>query len=301
MEKIKKILKKILKFFVTIVTVAAIGWVIVILWPKPVFGPEEDVELGKQVVMSIEEGGEGGPVLSPEEYPEAYEHLNRIVEKVVASSAIEYRDIFAYDRVRIIHNDSVLNAFCTPGGFIYVYTGLIRYLEAEDHLAGVLGHEIAHAERRHSSIRMQKQFGAERLFELIVLTTPVTVRDAWALSIIAELTGLSYGRSQEAEADDYSVRYLADTEYACNATAGFFEKISEEGGERPPEFLSTHPESENRVRDINRAASKAECSTELSDQSAWKSFQASLPPPAEASEESEESEETQEMEETAGP
>ena len=279
-----ELLVKILKFFVIAVAVAAIGWVIFILLPEPVFGPEEDVELGKQVVMSIEESGEEGPVLSPEEYPEAYEHLNRLVEKVVASSAIEYRDIFAYDQVRIIHNDEILNAFCTPGGFIYVYTGLIHYLEAEDHLAGVLGHEIAHAERRHSSIRMQKEFGKKRLFELILLTTPVSLRDAWALAIVSELTGLSYGRDQEAEADDYSVRYLQDTDYACNATAGFFEKITREGGDRVPEFLSTHPASENRVRDINRAASEAQCSTELGDQSDWRAFQASLPPPAEVSE-----------------
>ena len=282
-----ELLFKILKFVVIAVMVAAIGWVIFILLPDPVFGPEEDVELGKQVVMSIEEGGEEGPVLAPEEYPEAYEHLDRIVEKLVASSAIEYRDIFAYDQVRIIHNDEILNAFCTPGGFIYVYTGLIHYLEAEDHLAGVLGHEIAHAERRHSSIRMQKEFGTNRLFELIVLTTPVSLRDAWALAIVSELTGLSYGRDQEAEADNYSVRYLSDTDYACNATAGFFEKISREGGDRVPEFLSTHPASENRVRDINRAASEAKCSTELSDQAKWRAFQASLPPPAEASEISE--------------
>ncbi len=279
-----ELLVKILKFFVIAVAVAAIGWVIFILLPEPVFGPEEDVELGKQVVMSIEESGEEGPVLSPEEYPEAYEHLNRLVEKVVASSAIEYRDIFAYDQVRIIHNDEILNAFRTPGGFIYVYTGLIHYLEAEDHLAGVLGHEIAHAERRHSSIRMQKEFGKKRLFELILLTTPVSLRDAWALAIVSELTGLSYGRDQEAEADDYSVRYLQDTDYACNATAGFFEKITREGGDRVPEFLSTHPASENRVRDINRAASEAQCSTELGDQSDWRAFQASLPPPAEVSE-----------------
>ncbi len=275
---------KLVKFTVITIAVFALGWTVFILLPDPVFGPEQDVELGKQVVMSIEESGEEGPVLAPEEYPEAYEHLNRIVDKLVASSAIEYRDLFAYDQVRIIHNDEVLNAFCTPGGFIYVYTGLIHYLEAEDHLAGVLGHEIAHAERRHSSIRIQKQFGADRLFELIVLTTPISMRDAWALSILAELTGLSYGRGQEAEADDYSVRYLSDTDYACNATAGFFEKISREGGDRVPEFLSTHPASENRVTDINRTALNAGCSTELGDSANWAAFQASLPPRADAAE-----------------
>ncbi len=273
-----QLLFKLLKLLLALVLLAGIGWLVVILLPSPVFGPEEDVALGKQVVMSIEEDADQGPVLSPEAYPEAYGHLNRIVEKLVASSAIEYRDIFAYDQVRIIHDDDVLNAFCTPGGFIYVYTGLIRYLESEDHLAGVLGHEIAHAERRHSSKRMQKQFGADRLFELIVLTTPVSLSDAWALKILSELTSLSYGRDQEAEADALSVRYLSDTDYACNATAGFFEKISTEGeGVQIPEFLSTHPSSKNRVADINRIARDAACSVAPGDSSRWAAFQASLP------------------------
>ncbi len=277
---------KILKVILIVIGISALGWLVLIMLPEPVFGPEDDVELGKQVVMSIEENGEDRPVLAPEEYPEAYEHINRIVDRLVASDAIEYRDIFAYDKVRIIHNDDILNAFCTPGGFIYVYTGLIRYLDKEDHLAGVLGHEIAHAERRHSSIRMQKKFGSDRLFELIVLTSPISLRDAWALAILSELTGLSYGRKQEAEADDYSVRYLEDTDYACNGTAGFFAKMSSEGaGARVPEFLSTHPASENRVRDINRLAEKVGCSTTLGDQSNWRALQASLPPPVEKQDE----------------
>ena len=135
---------------------------------------------------------------------------------------------------------------------------------------------------------MQKKFGADRLFELIVLTSPISLRDAWALAILTELTGLKYGRAQEAEADDYSVRYLEDTDYACNGTAGFFAKISREGaGGNVPEFLSTHPASDNRVRDINRMAEKVGCSTELGDQSSWHALQASLPPPAEAPEVSE--------------
>lgn len=274
---------KAIKLIATVIGIAALVWIALTFFVRePVFGPEQDVELGKQVVRSIEEQGQDGPVLSRDTYPEAYEHMDRIVSELVQSPEIEYRNVFKYDEVRIIHNDEILNAFCTPGGFIYVYTGLIHYLDAEDHLAGVLGHEIAHAERRHSSIRMQKKYGSDRLFELILLTTPISLRSAWALSIITDLTGLSYSRDQEAESDSWSVRYLNGTDYACDATAGFFEKLTAGSDHsEPPAFLSDHPSSESRVQDIHTEAERLGCSTGLADQSKWRNFQASLPPVAE--------------------
>lgn len=276
----KTFLKKVAKIIAAIAGLFALFWLyIIFLAPEPVFGPEQDVELGKQVVQSIAEQGSEGPVLSREDYPEAYEHMDRIVAELVKSPHIEYADLFKYNEVRIIHNDKVLNAFCTPGGYIYVYSGIIHYLDAEDHLAGVLGHEIAHAEQRHSSLRMQKQFGTERLQELVILTTPISARDAWAVSMLTDLTSLKFGREQEAESDRLSVHYLDNTDYACDSAAGFFEKLTAgDGHEEPPAFLSDHPSSESRVQDIRKEAAKLGCKTSLGDQSRWHSFQASLPP-----------------------
>jgi predicted Zn-dependent protease len=120
-----------------------------------------------------------------------------------------------------------------------------------------LGHEIAHAERRHSSIRLQKEFGVRRLLEFVVLSQPITMGDAANAAIVKDLVTLRYSRQQEAESNDYSVRYLASTSYACDGTAGFFQKILEEGdGVRIPEFLSDHPEPASRVKSIRAKASE---------------------------------------------
>jgi predicted Zn-dependent protease len=275
----KKILKFLAKIVGAIAVAAIVFWLyLIFLASEPIFGPENDVELGQQVVKSIAESGQDGPVLSRQENPEAYEHMDRIVANLIGSPEIEYRDLFKYDEVRIIDNDNILNAFCTPGGFIYVYTGLIKYLETEDHLAGVLGHEIAHAEKRHSSLRMQKQYGSERLFEFIVITTPISARAAWALSMLGDLTSLDFSRDQEAEADAYSVRYLSSSDYACDATAGFFEKLTANSeASNTPAFLSDHPPSDDRIQDIHAEAEKLGCSTTSGDQSQWLSFQESLP------------------------
>ena len=158
------------------------------------------VELGKMSAQSLADDPEEYPILPESEYPDAYAHLRRIVGGVIDSPEIQYQDLFAYDQMKIINRDDVLNAFCTPGGYIYVYTGLIKYLDQEDHLAGVLGHEIAHAENRHSSIRLQKEFGVKALTGFVLLTLPISTSDYINASILKELMGLSYSRDQEAQA-----------------------------------------------------------------------------------------------------
>lgn len=256
---------------------------------EPVFSAKYDVNLGQQTVQSIAQDPEQYPLLPEDDYPEVYEHMRGLVDRLVQSEDIQYRDLFAYNEVKIINDDAVLNAFCAPGGYIYVFTGLMRYLDYEDHLAGVLGHEIAHAELRHSSNRLQKEFGVQRLLDFALLTNPVTLRQAANATIAKELLTLDYSRDQEAQADDYSVRYLSTSGYACDGTAGFFEKLLAEGQDvNIPEFLSDHPASDARVRDIRRAAEEAGCITELGDTAEWEAVKASLPPVAgeEAGEES---------------
>ena len=287
------------KMRLLLVAILAIGipvWIYVAFIAKePVFSIENDVQLGQQSQAAIESDPEEYPLLSEEDYPEAYEHMKRIVGKLIASPEIDYGNLFPYRDVKIIHQDDVLNAFCTPGGFIYVYTGLIHYLDAEDHLAGVLGHEVAHAERRHSSVRLQRDFGTERLLEFAILAAPMTLRDAATLAIVNELTTLRYSRSQEAESDDDSVRYLASTSYACDGAAGFFQKILDQGdGVRIPEFLSDHPEPAARVSAIGATARELGCSTSLGNSSQWEAFKASLPPPVEKGDETDAESETAE-------
>lgn len=265
-----------------IVAVLAIGlpiYLYLIFAKEPVFSAKYDVDLGQQTVQSIAQDPEQYPLLSEDEYPEVYAHMRGLVDRLVQSPDIQYRDTFAYDQVKIIHDDEVLNAFCAPGGYIYVFSGLMRYLDYEDHLAGVLGHEVAHAELRHSSHRLQKEFGAQKLLDFVLLSTPATAGDVINASIAKQLLTLDYSRDQEAQADDYSVRYLSSSSYACDGTAGFFAKLLEEGQVvNIPEFLSGHPASNARVRDIRRAAEEAGCSTELGDPSEWETIQASLPP-----------------------
>lgn len=241
------------------------------------FSPSDDRKLGEQVSKEIESNPKEYPILSEAKYSEAYNYLNAMKQNILRSNDIAYLNDFAWE-LKIIDNDEVLNAFATPGGYIYVYTGLIKYLESADDLAGVMGHEIAHADRRHSIKQMEKQYGISFLMSLALGNDPSQMAQ-----IAAQLAGsgavLKFSRSAEAEADEYSVNYLADTDYACNGAASFFQKLLNEGQSGgTPEFLSTHPSPANRVADINQKASSVSCSTKKVSESGmtYADFKASL-------------------------
>lgn len=220
------------------------------------FPVEDDVTLGLQVVEMIEADPTEYPILDPVEYPETYAYLNAMKNTILQSDAVLHEDIFAYE-LKIIQRDDVLNAFATPGGYIYVYTGLIKYLDKADDLAGVMGHEIAHADRRHSVNQMIKNVGVQTLISIVAGESSAST----IASVVSGILGLKFSRTDESEADEYSVIYLSDTEYACNGAATFFEKIEAEGGIGVPEFLSTHPNPSNRVEDINAKAAEEQCDT----------------------------------------
>lgn len=240
------------------------------------FSIENDKELGAQVAAEIE-GDSTFSILSPVDYPEAYSYLQGITDNILSSEKVSYKDEFVW-KIHIIE-DEVLNAFATPGGYIYVYTGLIKYLDNVDDLAGVMGHEIAHSDQRHSSKQLQRQYGVQ------VLLSIVLGEDASQIGQIAgQIAGtgaiLAFSRDAEAEADEYSVEYLSDTPYACNGAATFFQKLEDEGQSGGvPEFLSTHPSPDSRVADINAKADELGCDTSQAEETGmtYEEFKNSLP------------------------
>ncbi|MFY0606700.1 MAG: M48 family metalloprotease [Cyclobacteriaceae bacterium] len=240
------------------------------------FSIQNDKDLGAQVAAEIA-ADTSFNILSPVDYPEAYAYLNGMKDDILASGNVTYADEFAWE-LHII-NDDVLNAFATPGGYIYVYTGLIKYLEKADDLAGVMGHEIAHSDQRHSSKQLQRAYGIQGLLSILTGSESSQIAQI-AGQVAGKGAVLAFGRDAESEADEFSVKYLAGTDYACNGAASFFQKLLDEGqGGGTPAFLSTHPSPDNRVEDINETATTNGCSTEGIVESGftYTDFQNSLP------------------------
>lgn len=234
------------------------------------FSIEDDKKLGAEVANQIESDSSGYKFLDSIRYASVYKYINQIRDNILNTGQLEHTNDFKWN-VKIIQDDSTLNAFCTPGGYIYVFTGILKYLESEDQFAGVLGHEMAHADRRHSTRQMTEMFGIQLLLE-IVAGNKTAIKQ-----ISSALIGLKFSRNHEREADEYSVRFLCPSQYNAAGGAGFFEKIQAQGGSKIPEFLSTHPDPGNRVEAFYSNKSTFGCKGELQNKEAYKLMLSKLP------------------------
>ena len=219
------------------------------------FSLEDDISLGEQVAKQTDSTYRAqNRLLERTSNQRAYQLLDGVVNRVLSSSDIQHRNDFVWD-VKIIRDDSTQNAFATPGGHIYVFTGLIKYLDDESQLAGVLAHEIAHADRRHTSRQLQQQYGINLLLSVALGENPGQLAQ-----IAAGLGQLKFSRDFEKEADQYSVIYLnGPGYYACDGAAGFFIKAQSQGQASQPEFLSTHPNPDNRIQAIQAKGTELNC------------------------------------------
>ena len=159
----------------------------------------------------------------------------------------------------LIKNDKMKNAWCMPGGKIAVYTGMLDVTKNTDGLAAVMGHEIAHAVAKHSVER------ASRGALINTSTKLIDIFSGGKLSQINQATGMNtvgmlsklgimnpFNRKQESEADYLGMIFSSLSGYDIRETTKIWKRMKElTKGKAPPEFLSTHPSAENRIRKIN--------------------------------------------------
>jgi predicted Zn-dependent protease len=206
------------------------------------FPVSEDQRLGAKFDADIAQDRKQYPVYAD---PTATRYVQAIVDSIIRAPEVRYRGTFPY-RVQLLHDDATINAFCTPGGYIYVYTGLLKAIDNEATLAGVLGHEIAHAERRHSTNRMTTQLGVQTLTS-IALGSSSGREVELAANAFTGLGLLQNSRNDEEEADEYSFTYLQHTHWYPGGILFFFEKVKGRTGSSLDRFLSTHPLPEDRI------------------------------------------------------
>jgi predicted Zn-dependent protease len=152
-------------------------------------------------------------------------------------------------------NDDAVNAWCMPGGKVVVYTGILPVTLNDAGLAVVMGHEIAHAIARHGNERMSQAIalqGAGMTLEVLTAQNPGLTRDIFlqSVGIGSQLGMLAYSRKHETEADKMGLVFMALAGYDPREAPKFWQRMSQGGGQAPPELLSTHPSDETRMRDL---------------------------------------------------
>ncbi len=241
------------------------------------FSTQEDVQLGQQLDSEIVSNPKDYPILNS---PQHTQYVQNIVNEIIQSPLIQYKSTFVY-KVKII-NTSTVNAFAAPGGYIYVYKGLLQFVDNQATLAGVLAHEIAHAERRHASKRMSKQYGISLLTSILLGNNPSALEEL-ASNLLTGLALLKNSRDDEYEADQYSFKYLQTSRWYPGAIKLFFEKIQAQQQTNPSdleELLSTHPldsKRETQIDDLLKSNNVPAPSETNLFQNDYQNFKNSLP------------------------
>lgn len=212
--------------------------------------PEQEIAIGLQSApqMAQQHGG-----LHPDQ--RAQQHVKSVGERLIRNT-VARRSEYNYD-FHLLADPNVVNAFALPGGQVFITAALYGRLENEDQLAGVLGHEVGHVIHRHGAERIAKMELTQGLTGAAVVASG-DYGTAQAAQMIGNIVNMKYGREQELESDDFGVRLMIEAGFDPEQLIGVMDILEQAsgGGQKNPEFMSTHPSPENRREEINRAIEK---------------------------------------------
>lgn len=212
------------------------------------FSREQDMQLGKESADQVRKQMTviRDPVLTA--------YVDRVGQRLVSSrEAQESGFPFTFEVVA----DPSINAFALPGGPMFINTGLLRAVDNEAQLAGVMGHEMSHVILRHGTNQATK---AEFIQLPAILGSQVVGTSLWGKLVQAGINVgaggvlLKFSRSAESQADLMGSHLMAEAGYDPVQLAHFFEKLNTENGQHPVQFFSDHPNPENRERAIENEA-----------------------------------------------
>ncbi len=211
---------------------------------------EQETELGRKVDSVIMSSSEQFPVLDTASYQNAYAYLDTMLSEILQSNDFQRKNTFNY-QLKIIDRDK-LHAFAVPGGYLFFYTGLITRLDNGAQFAGLLAHQIAHIDRRHLTGNLEAKYHIDPLLSVIWDNNPGVLKDITAY-LIGESGSATFSSSQEYEADEFAVEYLADTDYEPRGILYFFTKLDQllQSG-IVSEFLNIHADPGNRLEKIEK-------------------------------------------------
>ena len=209
--------------------------------------PEQVDELSSQSYQQLREDAQKNKVLVTS--GKEVERLQNVADRLIAQVGVFREDAAKWPWQVSLIDDKALNASCLPGGRIVFYSGIIETLElTDDEIAAIMGHEIAHALREHGREAMSEAYMVQLGSALTGAIFDVQQQTMdMANEVVRYAMTLPNSREKEAEADIIGLELMARAGYNPEAAITLWQKMSAQGGERPPEFMSTHPATTTRI------------------------------------------------------
>jgi predicted Zn-dependent protease len=197
--------------------------------------PQQEKQMGEQYAKEVEK--ELGQSVKDQQLQNYIDSVGQKVARISHSPEVG----FSY---KAIDHNSV-NAFALPGGYIYITTGLLKELNTESQLAGVLAHETAHVTARHIAQQLTRDYLIGIGFS--VAGSSVSSGAMGIADVVRQLEGMSFTREQEKQADEVGLDYLVKAGYNPYGMIETMETLQRQSNSRTIEFFSTHPNPENRI------------------------------------------------------
>jgi predicted Zn-dependent protease len=193
--------------------------------------------------------------------PQQLQRVRATAQRLIPQVTVFRPDAMTWKWEANVLTSKDVNAWCMPGGKIAVYTGLIERLNVtDDELAAVMGHEIAHALREHARERIGRQMATQAGTAIgavaLEIFTGIRLDPNLAGTVSQAVFVLPNSREAEQEADRIGVELAARAGYDPRAAVTLWQKMGKLGGSAPPEWLSTHPSNETRLKDLETYAQK---------------------------------------------
>lgn len=199
---------------------------------------EDEMRLGAQFDADLKKNPSKYP-LSTNAAMTAY--VQKVFDDIQAAIPSDEKPGYGFKKVQLIEDGATANAFAVPGGYIYVYTGILKSMDDEAELAAVLGHEITHVTHHHYRNQLAKQYGVQTLLSMLG-------GDSSQVSAVAQgLLALKFSRDDEYDADKGGTLLAGTAGWNARGVATFFERMPTTG---MPDVLSTHPDAGDRVVEI---------------------------------------------------
>ena len=218
---------------------------IVVGQSKDEFDEADQIMIGNAISIMISEPSNGFNVLAEEDYQEVYVHLNTLVNQITNTVTVQRRDHYDW-KISILENDDELNAFIVPGGHLYICSGLLKFLQGEHELVGMIAHEIAYADSDNLINQLKIEFGSKSLSKVI---SDDPESDAIILDIANALGGMTFNEKAINEADQFCTDIVCEFEWDGE---GLLSLIKRGGGDplKTIKWLQTRPVTDIRIDEL---------------------------------------------------
>ncbi len=234
------------------------------------FTVADEILLGEVLRDAVNEEGNEYLVLSSSEYSYANSFVNTSFNNLIPSDVLTTSGNFKW-QVYILQNDSVANAFTLPGGYIYITTGLLKnHISSKAEMMGLIGHEMAIADKRESVKKLKNEFSESLLLDVALGSN----KDA-ALDLVQVIAEFPYKLEAVKASDEFALRLICPTTYSTDSYVDFLDE--EMNREDKSLWAETHPISPNRFETIDNLNIELACDGNSLGDSLYEDFVMELP------------------------